>query len=123
MDPQDLRKWARMLSMIGGIVMVAGSLLFALMGVFMTTFLSMFGDVGMMFGTAFGAMLLIFALFGASIGGLAIYASSRLEGPDPRTWSIVLLVCGIVGFFTGTGLGVGSILVAVGGGIALANSD
>lgn len=126
-DRAEMFRWARILGLIGGVIVLLGALafaaLFAVLG-FVPFALSQGFGAGVEGGAAiaaaiFGAIAFFAVVGGLVLGGLALYGATQYEKPAGKTWGIVVLIVGVLAFFTGGGFGIGSALIAASGGLAV----
>jgi len=96
---------AFVLSLIGGILVLLGGLLWAAIGAFVAIFL---GSVGALFG--------IFAIFGIIIiiGAIMMYSQPR----SAKTWGIIVLILGVISLL-GIVTTLGGLLSLIGGILAI----
>lgn len=119
--PIDERlKWAKIASVVGGILLIAGGALMLLLVALATSFLAFANEPEASFVAAFvGAFFVIASLGGVLLGILVLVGAAKLDGPNARTWAITILVCGCIAFFTGAGFFFGAVAAIAGGALAL----
>lgn len=118
-DPEKLQ-WAKILTLIGGILQLVLGLLSALLLalVFGTSlfFLPTPGDIAVGVIFVFFALAILVSLVG---GAIVTYAAFQYAGPNGRTWALVVTVLNGLAFFTGAGFFLGAIAALAGGILAL----
>ena len=101
------------LGIIGGILILIMSLV---TGIWVATLGSVFGP----FGAAFTTFGLAMAILGFAAGLIILIGSFLMQGPRAKTGSILVLIFGILGFFTpAAGIVIGPILAILGGALGL----
>ncbi|MCS7125343.1 MAG: hypothetical protein NZ929_00290 [Aigarchaeota archaeon] len=100
------------LSLIGGIFIIIGSLVTALVTV-------LFGGVLMLipFVGGLGALIIVFGIIGLVFGIITLIGATMINSGDPskvRTGSILVLIFSILSLLTGGGFIIGFILALIG---------
>ncbi len=124
MSSQSMRTAAFVLSLIGGIIIIAGSLIMAFLSAFGTPFGTYYGmGPGMMRGFGMGSgWYLPFSLIALAFGIVVLIGALMLNNARPAenmTWGIVVLVFSIASFIGMGGYVIGAILGIAGGAIAI----
>lgn len=117
-EPEKLR-WARLLTAVGGALILAGSLFFLLFATLIfgvgVGFLPTGGDI---IATGVFALVAAYIFFGLVLGAVALYGAFQYERENAQAWAIAVMVCGGIAFVTGAGFLVGAILALAGGALA-----
>ncbi len=123
MSSGSMHTTAFILSLIGGIVIVIGSLIAALLSVFGTPYGTYYGmGPGMMMGFGFNqGWYLPFSLLALGFGIMVLIGAIMLNArpEDNITWGIIVLIFSIASFIGMGGYMIGAILGIAGGAIAL----
>jgi CDP-diglyceride synthetase len=127
MSAVSLRLTAFVLSLIGGIVIVAGSAIAAFLSTFGSPYGTyygmgpgMMGGFGYMYGYGLGWMLGLSLI--ALVSGIVVLVGAVMLNSRPEehvTWGIIVLVFSLVSFVGMGGYFIGAILGTAGGAIAL----
>ncbi len=120
---QSLRTTAFVLSLLGGIVIIAGSLIAASLSAFGTPYGTYYGmGPGMMAGFGFNSAWYLSFSLAALVFGIIVLIGAIMLNTHPAdhiTWGIVVLVFSIASFIGMGGYMIGAILGIAGGAIAL----
>ncbi len=123
MSSQSLPMTAFVLSLIGGIVIVAGSLIAAFLSVFGTPYGTYYGmGPGMMAGFGFNSGWYLPFSLAALVFGIMVLFGAIMLNARPRehfTWGVIVLVFSIVSFIGMGGYMIGAVLGIAGGALAL----
>lgn len=115
----EFLRWAFIASLVGGVLILAGGALMALiilMGVMMG------GAMGMMLGQGMFLMMAVgMGLWGLLTGGLVIAGALALRKrpANPTPWGITILAAGSLSLLTMGGFLIGAVAAIVGGVLAL----
>jgi hypothetical protein len=125
MSSQSMRTTAFILSLIGGLVIVAGSCIGAFLSAFGSPYGTYYGmGPGMMsgFGFGYGSGWMLGLSLVALVSGIIVVVGAIMLNARPEehtAWGIIVLIFSIVSFIGMGGYFIGAVLGIAGGALAL----
>lgn len=117
--PKPYPNGAFLLTLIGGIFVILGGLVYAALAAFVGSLYSSLGVGGV--GALAAGILIGFAVVALIIGIIMIYGALQLKNhPEgAKTWGIIIIVLSLISYIGGGGFYIGLILGLIGGVLAL----